>query len=132
MTTNPVTDPEHIAISKSRGIEIDWKDGHHSSYGIEYLRDWCPCATCTGAHGTEPRKKTSSEPENSPFRMYKPREKMNNVEPVGGYALRIVWSDGHAAGIYSWDHLRTICPCPVCAARRESSRPEINRPEMNH
>ena len=42
-------DPEHIAVSKSKGIEIDWKDGHHSSYGASYLRDWCPCATCTGA-----------------------------------------------------------------------------------
>ena len=28
------TDPEHIAISKSKGIKIDWKDGHHSEYGL--------------------------------------------------------------------------------------------------
>ncbi len=60
MTTQISTDPEHIAVSKSRGIEIDWKDGHHSSYGIEYLRDWCPCATCAGTHGTEPRPKTTA------------------------------------------------------------------------
>ena len=33
------TDPEHIAISKSKGIKIDWKDGHHSDYGLDYLRD---------------------------------------------------------------------------------------------
>lgn len=110
-------DPEHIAISKSRGIEIDWKDGHHSSYGITWLRDYCPCATCTGAHGTEPRKKSSAEPPN-PFQMYKPREKMVNVEPVGNYAIRIVWNDGHAAGLYSWEHLRLICPCPECQARQ--------------
>ena len=56
--TTQLTDPEHIAVSKSRGIDIDWKDGHHSFYPVEYLRDWCPCATCTGSHGTEPRKKT--------------------------------------------------------------------------
>src|ERR1043166_7543639 len=66
------TDPEHIAISKSTGIKIDWKDGHHSEYGVQYLRDKCPCATCTGAHGTPPR-----EPEtNNPFQMYKPTLKM--------------------------------------------------------
>jgi DUF971 family protein len=125
MTTNPVTDPEHIAISKSRGIEIDWRDGHHSSYGLEYLRDWCPCATCTGAHGTAPRRKTSSgsgsgsgKTDGGLFPMYKPREKMVNIEPAGNYALKIVWSDGHASGIYSYDHLRTICPCKVCAAVR--------------
>ncbi len=29
------TDPEHIAISKSKGIKIDWKDGHHSEYGFD-------------------------------------------------------------------------------------------------
>ena len=46
------TDPEHIAISKSRGINIDWKDAHHSTYDLVYLRDHCPCAQCTGAHGT--------------------------------------------------------------------------------
>ena len=40
------TDPEHIAISKSKGIKIDWKDAHHSEYGLVYLRDKCPCATC--------------------------------------------------------------------------------------
>ena len=47
---------EHIAISKSKGIKIDWKDGHHSDYDLGYLRDECPCATCTGAHGTVPQK----------------------------------------------------------------------------
>jgi DUF971 family protein len=115
-----LTDPEHIAISKSKGIEIDWKDGHHSSYGVVYLRDWCPCATCAGTHGTTPRPKTSEAPPASaaPFPMYKPRERMLNIEPVGNYALRIVWSDGHNAGIYSYDHLRHICPCPECVANR--------------
>jgi DUF971 family protein len=114
--TQLTTDPEHIAVSKSRGIEIDWKDGHHSSYGVEYLRDWCPCATCTGAHGTEPRRKTSGAPAapESPFQMFKPRERMVSIEPVGNYALRIVWVDGHGSGIYSFDHLRKICPCPEC------------------
>jgi DUF971 family protein len=114
------TDPEHIAISKSRGIEIDWKDGHHSSYGLTWLRDWCPCAQCTGAHGTEPRAKASAGSQASaasPFQMYKPRERMVSVEPVGNYAVRIVWSDGHSTGIYSFAHLRQICPCSDCQAR---------------
>ena len=63
------TDPEHIAISKSRGINIDWKDAHHSSYDLVYLRDHCPCAACTGAHGTTPRPKSGEEKPN-PFQMY--------------------------------------------------------------
>ena len=104
------TDPEHIAISKSKGIKIDWKDGHHSEYGLTYLRDRCPCASCTGVHGTPPRVPEAEQPL-SPFQMFKPALKMLGVEPVGNYAIRINWSDGHNSGIYSWEHLRRICPC---------------------
>jgi DUF971 family protein len=106
------TDPEHIAISKSRGIQIDWKDGHKSDYGVVYLRDHCPCAGCTGSHGTPPRPKT--EVDNNPFKLFEPKIKMVSVEPVGNYAIRIVWSDGHSTGIYSFDHFRKICPCDTC------------------
>ena len=105
------TDPEHIAISKSKGIKIDWKDGHTSEYTLEYLRDKCPCAACTGAHGTPPRQPAA----NAPFQIYKPALKILGVEPVGNYAIRINWSDGHSTGLYSWEHFREICPCHQCA-----------------
>jgi DUF971 family protein len=111
---SPATDPEHIAISKSKGIKIDWKDAHRSEYGLQYLRDECPCATCTGAHGTPPAPKSTD----NPFQMYKPTLKMLAVEPVGSYAIRINWSDGHNSGIYSYDHLRGICPCAECKTKR--------------
>ena len=108
------TDPEHIAISKSTGIKIDWKDGHHSEYGLQYLRYQCPCATCTngpkGHPGTPP-----AQPAN-PFQMYQPALKMLGAEPVGNYAIRIDWSDGHKTGIYSYEHFRRICPCGECRA----------------
>lgn len=101
------TDPEHIAIAKSSGIKIDWKDGHHSEYSLKYLRDRCPCATCAEIHGPAPA-------DNNPLQLYKPKLKMDKVEPVGQYAIRIYWNDGHNAGIYSYDHLREICPCGEC------------------
>lgn len=107
--------PEHIAISKSKGIEIDWEDGHHSSYPVAMLRDQCPCALCTGSHGTVPQKTSFSEPA-APFQMYKPGPRMLNVEPVGSYAVKIHWNDGHSSGIYSWDYLRQICRCEDCKA----------------
>ena len=110
------TDPEHIAISKSKGIKIDWKDGHHSDYGLTFLRDKCPCATCTGAHGTPPREPEAEKPSDNPFQMFKPALRMLGVEPVGNYAIRINWSDGHNSGIYSYDHFRRICPCADCKA----------------
>jgi DUF971 family protein len=110
-------EPEHIAISKSRGIKIDWKDGHRSEYELQYLRDRCPCASCTGAHGTTPLKGIRKQEGANPFQMYKPVLKMTNVEPVGNYAIRIAWSDGHNTGIYSFETFREICPCPECRAR---------------
>ena len=106
-------DPEHIAISKSKGIHIDWKDGHHSQYGLTYLRDKCPCATCAGSHGTPPRPPEAD----NPFQMYKPTIRMLGVEPVGNYAIRIDWNDGHNAGIYSYEPFRRICPCEECRAK---------------
>jgi len=103
-----MVEPEHLAISKSKGIKIDWKDGRHSEYTLAQLRDECPCASCTGAHGTEPQKSSYSSPQSSPFPMYKPALRMVSVEPVGNYAIRIVWNDGHSSGIYTWEHLRRL------------------------
>ena len=110
------TEPEHIAISKSKGIKIDWKDGHHSEYPLVYLRDKCPCASCTGAHGTPPRE-PQTETAASPFPMFQPALKILSAEPVGHYAVRLHWSDGHNSGIYSFDHFREICPCAECRGR---------------
>ena len=110
-------DPEHISISKSKGIQIDWSDGHQSKYELEYLREECPCASCTGAHGTEPQRYQRQDP--NPLQMFKPRLKMNEVEAIGNYAIKIDWNDGHNTGIYSYDHLRRICDCAECRAERE-------------
>jgi len=105
----PHTDPEHIAIAKSSGIKIDWKDGHHTEYSLQYLRHHCPCATCAEIHGPAPVN-------DNPLQLYKPKLKMDKVEPVGQYAVRIYWNDGHNAGIYSYDYLRGVCPCAACQA----------------
>ena len=113
------TDPLHLAISKSKGMTIDWADGHISRFNNEYLRDNCPCAGCTGAHGTEPQRSNYSRPASDPFPMFKPKLKMDDVEEVGSYAIRIRWNDGHNTGIYSFEHLRRICPCDACKDARE-------------
>lgn len=103
-------DPAHVAVSKSKGITIAWRDGHRSAYDLGYLRERCPCASCSDTHGQ------SAAP--SPFPMFRPAARLNGLEPVGNYALRLIWSDGHSTGIYTWDYLRSICPCPDCASRR--------------
>ena len=112
--------PDHIAISKSRGMTIDWADGHKSQYSVALLRDSCPCAGCTGSEGGVPQRTNyqaegnGAGGEKNPFKMYKPALKMLVVNEVGSYAVRIDWSDGHNTGIYSFRHLRQICPCESC------------------
>ena len=51
--TNVKLHPETVTPAKVRvkqtegtGVEIDWKDGHHSTWSFAWLRDACPCATC--------------------------------------------------------------------------------------
>jgi len=103
------SDPKNIEVSLSSGVQIDWGDGHHSDYGLQYLRDHCPCATCTsGPHKPPPA---------SPFALYRKAIQMEGAEPVGRYALRFLWNDGHATGIYSFEHLRGICPCQECSGK---------------
>ncbi|HEY3743621.1 MAG TPA: DUF971 domain-containing protein [Bryobacteraceae bacterium] len=114
------TDPAHIAISKSRGMTIDWSDGHKSVYSVALLRDNCPCASCTGAEGGEPQRTNyqAEQKDTNPFQMYKPALKMLSVTEVGAYAVRIDWNDGHNTGIYSFRHLRQICPCEACKTKQ--------------
>jgi len=41
--------------------------------------------------------------------------------PVGQYAVRFVFSDGHSIGIYSFEYLCEICPCAECQTGRKSA-----------
>ena len=114
-------DPKSVKInlSSGSGMEIEWNDGHRCSYGFRFLREACPCALCD-----DERMKSGRRPGESPtpaagsLPMYKPASRPDKVEPVGKYAIRFYWNDGHELGIYSWQFLRDICPC----AESESSR----------
>ena len=56
------------------------------------------------AHGTEPQRYQRRQA--NPFQMYKAKLKMDDVESVGNYTIKILWNDGHNTGIYSYDHFR--------------------------
>lgn len=43
-----------------------------------------------------------------------PATHLVKVEPVGSYAIMMEWEDGHHYGIYNWNYLRALCPCPIC------------------
>ncbi|MBI4458446.1 MAG: DUF971 domain-containing protein [Acidobacteria bacterium] len=104
------TDPRHVDISLSQGIKIVWGDGHESQYPLDHLRRNCPCAAC---HSTA-QSSADTPAAASPFPMFKPAPRLTDAESVGRYAVRLLWADGHSSGIYSFDHLRDICPCAEC------------------
>jgi DUF971 family protein len=101
-----------VALSKDGPdrLSIEWSDGHRSIYTWQHLREQCPCAGCR-----EERMKPAD-----PFRILKPSELVPlapvSMSPVGRYAYKIVWSDGHDSGIYTLEHLRSLCQCPQCSA----------------
>jgi DUF971 family protein len=105
-----------VHVTSGAGIDITWSDGHASHYDFPYLRDECPCAMCND----ERIKKAAQEPQAAPalssplLPLYKPKLAAKAAHAVGNYALQIDFNDGHTAGIYSFDYLRTICPCGEC------------------
>jgi DUF971 family protein len=124
-TENMQSDPKSVKVNMTTGtgMDIEWKDGHSSSYSFVFLRDACPCALCD-----EERGKTRRRPGDPPklaagaLPMFKPMAKPDTVEPVGKYAIRFHWNDGHELGIYSWQFLREVCPCEECKSARMAEK----------
>lgn len=96
------------AVRSPRGArvtEIDWGDGHKGVYPHEILRGYCPCAGCQGHSGAIAFVPPS--PEGNQL-------ELDQIEPVGNYALRLAWFDGHGSGLYSFRYLRALCQCDAC------------------
>ncbi len=116
-----------VHVSSGAGVDITWADDHASHYDFAYLRQECPCAMCNDerqkkAQGKEKDAQLKKEnPSLAPalssplLPMFKPKLTAKAAHAVGNYALRIDFNDGHATGIFSFDYLRTICPCQECA-----------------
>jgi prepilin-type processing-associated H-X9-DG protein len=103
-----------VHISTGEGVDIVWADGHASHYDFPYLRDSCPCAMCNDER-EQKSKAGAAEKPSAVLPMYKPRVTGKAATPVGNYAIQIQFSDSHATGIFSFGHLREICPCESCA-----------------
>ena len=102
-----------VYVSTGQGVEIAWADGHKSRYDFPYLRDHCPCALCKDER--EKKLAIQTPASSAVLPMFKPRVTAKGAKAIGSYAVQIEFSDGHATGIYSFEHLREICPCEDCA-----------------
>ena len=90
--------PSEIKLhQKSRRLELIYEGGEAYSLDFEYLRVYTPSAEVRG-HG--PGKETLQTGTRN--------VDIERIEPVGTYALRLVFSDGHDSGLYSWDMLYNL------------------------
>ena len=73
-----------------------------------------PCAWAVGARSASTRcQGTSGFARNRSARM----SGRSRSTRSGRYAIRFHWSDGHSTGIYTFELLRQLCPCPICAEK---------------
>lgn len=87
--------PTEIKLhQQSRVMEVAFNDGSRFTMPFEYLRVFSPSAEVRG-HG----------PGQEVLQVGKKNVDIKNIEPVGQYAVVLVFSDGHDSGIYSWDYL---------------------------
>lgn len=78
----------------SRILDITFDDGAHFSLPCEFLRVYSPSAEVRGHGPGQETLQTDKEDVN-----------IVGIEPVGHYAIKLVFSDAHSTGIYSWDYL---------------------------
>jgi DUF971 family protein len=109
--------PRKIDLKKDRGLSVEWADGTSSYYSIAYLRKMSP-----SAEARELREQQRKNPlAVLPAGMFAgggagaagSALTATGAELVGNYAIKILFSDGHATGIYSWEYLRQIDPVAV-------------------
>ncbi|MGQ9813884.1 MAG: gamma-butyrobetaine hydroxylase-like domain-containing protein [Candidatus Roseilinea sp.] len=91
------------AISADRAnatMTVTWEDGHQTDYPFFDLAKACPCASCNEKRDALRAKGID------PIVGFKPQSsELAAIEPVGVYAINIVWQDGCRFGIYTWELL---------------------------
>ena len=91
--------PTEIKLhQKSRRIELAFDNGERYELSFEFLRVFTPSAE---ARGHAPGQET--------LQVGKRDVDILAIEPVGNYAIKPMFSDGHDSGLYSWDMLHTLC-----------------------
>ena len=91
--------PSDLRLHRKSGIlELSYNDGGIYSLTAEFLRVYSPSAEVRG-HGKGQEVLQTGKKD----------VKIDNIEPVGNYAVKLHFDDGHNTGIYSWEYLRELC-----------------------
>ena len=90
--------PTDITLTdKGRTLVVAYDDGETVRLTAERLRVESPSAEVQGHSPSEKRIVTGKE-----------NVAIVDVEPIGNYAIKLVFDDGHDTGLYSWDYLRKL------------------------
>jgi len=90
--------PSDITLhQQSNMLDVTFDDGTRFSMPVEYLRVYSPSAEVRG-HG----------PGQEVLQVGKRNVGVTAIEPIGMYAVKLVFSDGHDTGIYSWEYLHEL------------------------
>ncbi len=90
--------PTNIVLhQKSAVLEIAYEDGRVFKLPCEYLRVYSPSAEVRGHGAGQETLQTG-----------KRNVGIRSIEPVGNYAVRLIFTDGHDTGLYSWDYLHEL------------------------
>lgn len=81
-------------LQKDKVLELTFDTGEHFVLPCEYLRVYSPSAEVRG-HGLEQPKLVLNKQEVN----------IIGIDPVGHYAVKLIFDDGHSSGIYSWETL---------------------------
>ncbi len=91
--------PANIVVhQQSKTLELSYEDGQNYRLPFELLRVLSPSAEVQG-HG----------PGQETLQTGKREVSITHLEPVGHYALKPTFSDGHDSGLYTWDYLYFLC-----------------------
>ena len=100
MSNTQLNPPKPIDIKlhqKSRLLEIVFDDNTECMLSCEFLRVYSPSAEVRGHGAGQEVLQTGKEDVN-----------IVGIEPVGNYAVKLIFSDGHDTGLYSWDYLHNL------------------------
>jgi len=98
MARKDTPQPVEIKLrTESRVLDVRFDDGSRYELPFEYLRVSSPSAEVKGHGGGE-----------GILQIGKENVRITAVEPVGNYALRLVFDDGHDTGLYSWTLLHEL------------------------
>jgi DUF971 family protein len=81
---------------------IKWRGGGKSEYSYSLLRKVCPCARCQAARTDKNALRVL------PSDQFYKGLKIIDIQPVGHYAIRLIWNDGHRTGIYTYEFLYSL------------------------